>query len=313
MNRTYNVELDDFADIFGIPIDQIPPRSRTIIQNNNFSYHKVSANEHTQIIKEIEQRISSNGFSVAGNKLKPLWEENWSDQLKKFIASGLVISGLTPEYFPKQTCRLNRDFVKPVDGNFEFNLSQAFKYWIFEYFGCVDSIYEFGCGTCMNIPILAELFPDKKLHGLDWVSASKNICTLLAQKYDWDLTGHVFDMSRPNRNFKVANNSGFLAFSALEQIGTNFKAFIDFAIQKRVAIFVTVDVIEELYDRKHPLDRLALRYIRKRNYLRKYLTYLKRLEASGKVEIINLQRVCCGSRYNDGYSYVIWRPTLTLT
>ncbi len=115
-------------------------------------------------------------------------------------------------------------------------------------------------------------------------------------------------MFKPNQNLKIKKNSGFLTFSSLEQMGVSFKAFVDFAIQKKVSIFVTVDSIEELYDKKFPIDRLALRFIKSRGYLSEYLTYLQKLENAKKIKILKAHRIYFGNQYHDGYSYIAWRP-----
>lgn len=59
---------------------------------------------------------------------------------------------------------------------------KVFTYWLFQkYFEKVDAIYEFGCGSGINIAILAQMFPEKKIVGLDWAAASKKILDKLAK------------------------------------------------------------------------------------------------------------------------------------
>ena len=177
-----------------------------------------------------------------------------------------------------------------------------------KYLKNVNHIYEFGCGTGINIPILTDLFPKKELYCSDWVLSSKKIADLLAKKYGWKLSGFVFDMFNPNFNVKIKKKSAFLTFSSLEQLGQDYKAFLKFAMENKIDLFLTVDSIEELYGKHSSLDRLAVKFIKKRNYLSNYLNYLRRLEKKGLINIIKTQRVPFGNLYHEAYSYVVWKP-----
>ena len=77
---------------------------------------------------------------------------------------------------PDNIMRVSGNYIKPKSHDFELNWYKAFRYWLFKtYLKDVDFIYEFGCGTGYNLPILSRLFPGKKLIGLDWVPESKSI------------------------------------------------------------------------------------------------------------------------------------------
>lgn len=196
-----------------------------------------------------------------------------------------------------------------MDKNFEFNWLRVYRHWLFnKYLKNTDHIYEFGCGSGMNTVILANLFPLKKLHCLDWVASSRDIANLLAKKYSWNVSGQVFDMFNPDYSLRVKKNSAFLAYTSLEQMGTKYKAFIEFAIQKKISLFITVDSIDELYNKTSTFDSLAIKFAKKRNYLRNYLNYLRNLEDEKKIKILKIQRVRFGSIYQDNNSYIIWQP-----
>jgi len=69
-----------------------------------------------------------------------------------------------------------------------------------------------------------------------------------------------------------------------------------------------MEPIEDLYDEENLLDYLALKYHRKRGYLSGYLPRLRMLEAEGKLKIMEVRRMHFGSIYQEGYSFVVWRP-----
>ncbi len=310
--KIYNLGLNDFARLLGTKASEFPEICRKVIKKSDFRYVKIPAGERDKLIRKINQKIDSGDLFSVGENSKIVWQKRWSDQLKSFVADNLRVTALMPEYFNKPAhnlyYRLGHSFITPRDKKFEFNWHRVYKYWLFnKYLKNVDSIYDFGCGTGLTISILAELFPQKKLHCLDWVAPPADIARLLAKKYGWNLKGHVFDMFNPNAKLKVEKNSAFLAISSLEQLGTNYKAFIRFAIKKRVALFITVDSIEEFYDDTDPYDRLAVKFIKKRNYLSNYLNYLRQLETEKKIEILEVLRVGFGNMYQD-FSHIIWRP-----
>jgi hypothetical protein len=311
MEKIHNFELKDFADLFGTTIEDIPEICRKIIEKNDFRYRRVSAQKQAQLISEINKRIDGNDLFVAGKRAKHIWQERWSSQLKNFITNFQTVS-LVPKYVKKPAhdtyCRFNHSFITPLDENFELNWKQVLKYWLFgKYLKKADHIYEFGCGAGINMAILANLFPEKKLHCSDWVDSSKKIAEHMSKRYNWNVSGHVFDMFHPDPKLKIEKNSAFLTWGALEQMGTGHEAFVDFAVKNKIDLFLNIEPIEELFDKTDPLDALALKFINKRNYLSSYLTYLRRLQKERKIKIEKIQRVYPGSFYQD-LSYVVWRP-----
>lgn len=312
MNKICRFGLKDFADFFGTTADDIPEVCRKIIKTSDFRYRRVSVQKQVQLIQEINKRIDRDYFFVAGKKAKPIWQKRWSGQLKNFTASNFRKETLIPEYVKKPVnetyCRFNNGFIQPLDENFELNWKQVFKYWLFgKYLKNVGSIYEFGGGTGVNMSILVDLFPQKKLHCSDWAVSSKKIVDLMAKKFNWNVSGHVFDMFHPDTKLKIEKNSAFLTFASLEQMGTGYESFINFAIKNKINLFLNVEPIEELFDNTSPFGLLAAKFIQKRNYLRNYLTFLRRLEAKNKITVEKAQRVSPGSFFQD-LSYVVWRP-----
>ncbi len=306
--KIYNLTAQDFIKAFGARLNDFSSVCHRIIQKSNFHYKQVPPEKQTVILDEIKKNIDSNKFSMAGESKRSFWNDKWSDQLKNFTTKKQKIDALVPKYFIKPMSRFNGGFIIPLKNDFEINWSRVYKYWLFKkYFQNVDNIYEFGGGTGMNMPILADLFPQKKFYCSDWVESAVEIYNLMAKKFKWNLSGFVFDMFRPNYSLEVPKKSAFLTFSSLEQLGRNYRDFIEFAIQKKVDLFVTVDSIEELYG-KTKYDNLARKFIIKRNYLKSYLTFLRNLEEKGRIKIIKIQRIRFGNLYHDGYSYIVWKP-----
>lgn len=300
----------DFANLFGISIDQLPDVSERLIAGHDFSYRVPHGTGRDQIILRILKKIHSSDISITGYSKKASWEQGWQENLENFIESNYDPRQLVPKYFrPGEPIRLLGDWVMPSDPKFEFNFYSILTDWLFRtYLKEVDAIYEFGCGPGHNLVKLAELYPDKYLHGLEWVRAPKEIIHLLAKRYGYKMWGHFFDMFSPDDSLVVPPTSAFLAINSLEQLGANFEAFLQFTLRKKPAIFVQIDTFSELYDEDNLSDYLALLHNKRRKYLEGYLTRLYELEASGYLNVIKVQKVACGGLYHDGFSYVVWRP-----
>ena len=176
-----------------------------------------------------------------------------------------------------------------------------------KYFAEAPEIYEFGCGTGLNLVALAGMFPDKKLYGLDWSETSNAIINKIAETHKFKMSGAFFDMFSPDHTLNVAENSAVFTIGAMEQLGTNFEPFLQFLLDKKFRICINIETPYELYDPGRLFDYVAAKYLEKRGYLRGYLARLKQLESQGRIDVIKMQR-SFGSLYHDGYSFVIWRP-----
>lgn len=302
--------VKDFSEIFGVSSEKIPEDIKELIGKSDFSYRRLDSSGIKEVVLKILKRIDSPDLGIAGAQGKERWVRGWQENLDNFIKSGYDINELVPKFIrPNQPIRMFGDYVMPINSEFELYFYKIFRLWLFrEYLARFDTVYEFGCGTGFNLVELAKLYPQKNLHGLEWVEPSVEILRLLRERSGYNITGHLFDMFSPDKNLEVVPGSVFLAIGALEQIGKNFNQFLDFVLEKKPSLFVHVDSITELYDENNLSDYLALKHDIKRNYLQGYLTRLRELEKEGRVEIMKVQKISCGGLYHDGYSQIIWKP-----
>ena len=298
----------DFASAFGIP--QLPEECRKLVAGHDFHYEEASADEHSALVLETLKKLDSRQFAVVGEHRKDVWEKGWSENLREFAASGHDADALMPKYYRGHPfVRWRQRFIRPADKAFEIHFSTVLRTWLFRrFFSESADIYELGCGTGLNLILLARLFPDKRLHGTDWASASQEILAGLAKRYGWQLQGHPFDFFHPDPAFRLAPGAAVLTFTALEQVGARHEALLAYLLSQRPAVCVHVEPMAELYDEGNLLDYLALRYHRERGYLDGYLSALRRLEKDGRIEILLTQRPYFGGFYNESYSMVAWRP-----
>lgn len=161
----------------------------------------------------------------------------------------------------------------------------------------IAELSEFGCGVGHNLsPLIAS---GKKLRGFDWSPAAVKRCK------ERGIEAEVFDMFNPSAD--VTLHGAVLTIHALEQLGSNWRAFLEFLLVRKAQLCIHIEPIEELYDETALHDFLCLAYHRKRGYLSGFLTGLRELEKWGGVEIIEVRKSAFGNDHHDAYSVVIWR------
>lgn len=312
MRNEYTEKLDvsDFAYLFGTTADDFPEVCRELIRTGDFRYKKLNQSERDRLMFDIIKKLDSGEFSPAGPGGKARWDKEWRETLERFLASNGNLETLRPRYFrTNQAVRLWSDYVLPLNPQFELEVENIFKHWIFrKYFGEAEHIYEFGCGSGWNLTLLAGMFPHKEFHGLDWAAASGKIVETAGQKYGWKMRGEIFDMFSPPSGFSFKEKSAVLCFSALEQLGAGHRRFTEFLLKAKPAIVAQVDYFNELYRSEELVDYLGMRFADQRNYLRNYLTHLRQLESEGRIVIEKVHRAPYGNLYFDGKSYAVWRP-----
>jgi hypothetical protein len=151
---------------------------------------------------------------------------------------------------------------------------------------CSDMpVYEFGCGNGHN--------KTSNWKGFDWSESA------VAKLKAFGAEAEVFDMFNP---VKMEIPGAAVTFHALEQLGKNFRPFLDFLLEAKPQVVVHVEPILELYE-DNLLDYLAVQYHKKRGYLEGYLEAV----INSGAEILELKRNHFGSLYHDAYSVLVWQ------
>jgi len=176
-----------------------------------------------------------------------------------------------------------RSLIVSENSSLEYDLFILARIAIFtKYLSEYNHITEICCGSCQNLLLLARLFPYTKLLGLDWTNASTEIANELSWRLNRSITGHVFDMLSPG-NVLLKKSSAIITIHALEQLGRNYEALLQFILNSPLGIVIHYEPIIEFYDNDNFLDQVALSYSRKRNYLTDYYTRLLALAAEGRI------------------------------
>jgi len=306
----HKLSLSDLASSLDVSVDEFSEDVENKFKEFDFRYELVEGENFNQLVLDSLKVLDADSLSRVGAHRIDVWEKGWSENYQDFVSSNYKLSALVPKYYNAYDhLRLNGKFIKPVDPCFEINFYTVFRVWLFQkYLAGLNNIYELGCGTGLNLILLAKLFPKTNLYGLDWTSSSQQILSALAENHNWNIKGYQFDFFAPQCEVPILHESAIITMTALEQIGNGHSKLLDFIFESNPDIVVNVEPIIELYDDNQLLDYLAIRYHKKRGYLENYLTTLEELEKEGKAEMIYVRKINFGGFLNESFSIVVWKP-----
>jgi SAM-dependent methyltransferase len=301
---------EDFAGLFGVQPGNLPKPCLDLIDAGDWRYRALDGPERDAVVLDLLSRIEQRNFSMVDPADKSRWIRGWGENLRDFVASSGAVESLAPKYIrPNLPLRLNQQFVKAEDSRFELHWYRVFQEWLFRaYLEPFDTIYEFGCGSGINVALLAQMFPGKKIVGLDWAEPSRDLVNEMRRLRGWNTEGRLFDFFNPDESLKITPNSAVLTVGALEQTGTGHAKFIDYLLQQQPALCVFIEPTYDWYDAKNLVDFLAIRIHDLRNFWKGFPERLGQLEKAGKAQIIKQKRAFFGSLLLEGYSQTVWKP-----
>lgn len=303
------IEREDFARLFKTHYDQLPEQFLSGIDRVNTSYHEADKKELAEYVLYILKLLNTPELARSTEENFETWSRGWNENLQSILQSGIALEKLKAKYFRgSKFFRYDNKLIIPENNDIEYDLFVLSRYIIFsKYLSGYKNIYEFGCGSCQNLLMLSEMFPSKKIYGLDWVEPSVKIAKKLSETLDRNIEGFLFDMLNPSPDIVLKPNSAAITIHSLEQLGQSYDKLLSFIIAAKPDIVVNYEPILEFYDEDNLLDYLALLYSSKRNYLSGYLTALRELEKQNKIEILQAYRPYLGGIIHEA-SLIVWRP-----
>ena len=199
--------------------------------------------------------------------------------------------------------------IKFNDKNAEVNFCNFLSTCLFtKYFSEVDNIYEFGSGSGVNLQRLSETFPTKNLFGLDFSQNAIKSLNNFAKINNLNIKSSYFDLINPDISMEMKPNSAVFTEFALEQTSNKFHEFILFLLKRKPEICIHIEPMPELIKDETFSDYLSKKFNRKRNYLNGLVPFLKSLENTGLIEILDLKRVKWKrSTGTECLNYLVWK------
>ena len=276
------------------------------------TYRFLDEEETHRTVREIDRVLRDDDLRRVGEDDPAVWEDGWDEIFRKLSAQPASLDTLRPQYYRDNTvCRLNGRFAASVSSDFEYAGNIAFRRCVFEsYLAQATTIVEFGCGTGLNLLMLAERFPGVRLIGSDWARPTEHIAWRIAEDKGADLTWRWFNMLTADgwRGEEIDSSTAILTVHAMEQLGGDWRPFLEMLLALKPGLCLHVEPLVELYDASDPFDGLAIQYHGKRNYLSGFVPHIQELAAQNLVEIVDLRRVRFGGLHHDANSILAWKP-----
>ena len=305
----HNITVADFAKSFGTTLDDFSVACRNAMEGIDFLYEIPDKESRDNIILTVLKKMQDDRQVIGAEERQIEWERGWAENLQNFINTSGSLEALVPKFIREnQPIRFNGDYIIPRNPKFEYDYMTVFRIWLFQkYLSSFKKIYEFGCGTGLNLVLLATLFPDKEFHGLDFVQSSADLVNKIGESKGWNIQGHLFDMIRPDESVTLDEEIAIFTFGAIEQLAGRFENFILYLLNNKPGICIHVEPTVELYDEGRLFDYLAIKFHRKRGYTAGLLPYLQMLDEQNKIKLLKVKRLHFGSLFMEGYTYFVWQ------
>lgn len=296
--------------ILGCPLDELPASLRDEAAGISLECTSLEGEAREAHILHILQRLNETSLHRNEEENRRAFEQGWSENLNAALKSGITEQALTPGYVrPHGTIRWQSGFAVPEDPFLAHKLLRLSVQWSFHrYLEDARTAYEFGCGSCQYLHLLSRLRPDLDLFGLDFTQSAVSVARQMAE-HGARVEGRLFDMTRPDRGFKLAEGSAVYTVGALEQIGSRFGDFLEYLIDQKPAVVIHHEPIVEFYDPDKLSDYLAILWHRRRDYLNGYWPALQHAAREGRIEILEARRPGFGDPYHESTPVIVWRPS----
>ena len=274
-------------------------------------YRPLDTDQAGKVIADIRHTLTHSKLRTVGDDDPSAWEKGWAELVARLGEHPITTDTLRPQYFHAEVpCRLQHRLVAPASADFEYWVGLGLRWLIFRQFLLGQHrVVEFGCGTGINLLLLAGLLPEARLVGCDWARPSQDLIARLAQQTGRAIGAHRINMLHsPWTDLAIDQGAAVLTVHALEQLGSQWGPFLDNLRQSRPGLCVHIEPLLELYNPDDSLDALSRGYHLKRNYLRGFVPAVQQLAAEGRAEILTLRRTPFSGLYHEAYSVLVWRP-----
>lgn len=299
------ITVQDIEQVVGF---EVSDNCKALINKFDLTYRELTKQERDDVILNIINVLHDDIEYVGKHRLEK-WENGWYENLE-LLKQEKNVDSLVPKYFNKyDVARWKGDLVKCETEYFDYKLHIILVDAILHRFVDTDysNLYEFGCGPAYHLLRFGNFNPEANLIGLDWTKASQDIIKEINELgINNKITGHHFDYFHPDYDIDIAPNSAIFTCASLEQIGDNYKGFIDYLLAKQPELCIHFEPEADILNKNSLVDKLSIMYFNKRKYLNGLLSYLHQLQDEGKIEVYS-QRLWGGSYFIEGYPAIIWK------
>jgi len=287
----FNILYDDLPESIQLQLDKFFP----------IQYDELNSEQYKEYYELCLEMLNK--------KLEVDWQDDWFNVLQNLRTNNEnVKSIIRPKWFREsafvniQNC-LSLTETPYVDWEYQLITRQMLFY---THLKDIENICEFGSGSGTNFYLINEILQNKNFILSDISVTSLKIIEELKRKLNRNnLTYSNIDIEQ-DIDLQLPDNTAVITTSVLEQIGDNYKNFINFILKEKPQIVINVEPIVELLDSKNGFDNVMNLYCEKRKYLAGYLTELEKLEKQKKIKIIMKKRTMVSGTFIEN-SVLIWK------
>ena len=287
----FNILYDDLPESIQLQLDKFFP----------IQYDELNSEQYKEYYELCLEMLNK--------KLEIDWQDDWFNVLQNLRTNNEnVKSIIRPKWFREsafvniQNC-LSLTETSYVDWEYQLITRQMLFY---THLRDIENICEFGSGSGTNFYLINEILQNKNFILSDISVTSLKIIEELKRKLNRNnLTYSNIDIEQ-DIDLQLPDNTAVITTSVLEQIGDNYKNFINFILKEKPQIVINVEPIVELLDSKNGFDNVMNLYCEKRKYLAGYLTELEKLEKQKKIKIIMKKRTMVSGTFIEN-SVLIWK------
>lgn len=293
----------------GCPLDDIPDQVLSGIDSLDLNVRMLDEEAVRGHVLHVLQRLHETRVYRNEEENREAFERGWSENLALCMKRGVCEPNLIPRYVrPHGVVRWPGGLASPADPFIVHKLLQlSVRTTFHRHVGRCSTALEFGCGSGQFLHLLGREAPHMHFVGLDWTQASVLLVEQMASS-GLPVRGQVFDMTRPDPEFRIPDGSMVYTVGALEQIGSRHEAFLEYLIQQRPSVVIHHEPVLEFYDPDNLIDYLAILWHRRRDYLSGFWPALQFAARQRRIEILESRRTGFGDPYHESGSVVVWRP-----
>ena len=287
----FNILYDDLPESIQLQLDKFFP----------IQYDELNSEQYKEYYELCLEMLNK--------KLEVDWQDDWFSVLQNLQTNDdNVKSIIRPKWFREsafvniQNC-LSLTETPYVDWEYQLITRQMLFY---THLKDIENICEFGSGSGTNFYLINEILQNKNFILSDISVTSLKIIEELKRKLNRNNLTHSNIDIEQDIDLQLPDNTAVITTSVLEQIGDNYKNFINFILKEKPQIVINVEPIVELLDSKSGFDNVMNLYCEKRKYLTGYLTELEKLEKQKKIKIIMKKRTMVSGTFIEN-SVLIWK------
>lgn len=288
MREYKSVTLADFASYWHVIPEDMPKEFAPYLTAVNTTHRAPDKQDLEKYLSYFIRNVSKPTATRTVEENIAVFEEGWGRHMQEWLAKG-ELSALIPKYhysMPPYLMGPDRT-IHVVEDSFLASNMQALctRYLALSYLKPFERIHEFGCGSGMNLYLLASTTPEKRIIGYEWTQSGVAMADCIGSLKDWLVTGKHFDMFHPDYTVQC-HGDAVLIFGVIEQLRDAYHDFVAFLLEKRPGIVVNLELDGADTGQANVYGELANLFLKLRGYSQHYTQTLHELASKQKIEIL---------------------------